>query len=272
MALGRLAALAEQLPERGAGGGHDLDRTREILGAHPVEEDTARQAHVGKHVALVLRLLCQLPGEVGADEEAGDGDVPPEPVIADGNEPRPLPHQGREHPGAVLARQDRQRPLPARPGGAPGSPVAIGRGAVDGGEEAAAGALVPAGEQVGGHADAVLVLREALVVGGGRERPPGPQVVLVGGEDEPPAQAVEAQPLPLLDGVDHGGGFGRRVGAQPGAGGVAADPERHGRHAGQVGEAVEDPAHGVLQRVPVVHAGADHELAVDLDAGVEEGA
>jgi hypothetical protein len=51
---------------------------------------------------------------------------------------------------------------------------------------------------------------------------------------------------------------------------IAAESERDRPHARQPGVAVEDAGQGVLQRGAVVDARADHDLAVDLDAPVEQ--
>ena len=152
-------------------------------------------------------------GEVGAGQEARHADVAPEEVVADGDEADVVPpergDEGGEHPGTVLTGEDghrRARALPSAPragggvaDGPTGRPVAGGRGAVDGGEEpgtdAEGGVLVaPEGRLEGpGHAQAVLVLGEALVGGGGREGPLGHQVVLVGGVDHPAAEAARGR-------------------------------------------------------------------------------
>jgi hypothetical protein len=60
------------------------------------------------------------------------------------------------------------------------------------------------------------------------------------------------------------------VGPHVGLGREAAESERDHPDGGQLGVLIEDPSHGVLQDRPVVHARADHHLAVHLDAGVEE--
>ena len=52
--------------------------------------------------------------------------------------------------------------------------------------------------------------------------------------------------------------------------GVAAQPERDRAHAGEPRVAVEDPGQRVLERGAVVDARADDDLAVHLDAPVEE--
>ena len=95
-------------------------------------------------------------------------------------------------------------------------PVAGGRRAVDPGEEAALDARSPPRPapselllEGAGHADAVLVHGEPLVVVGGRERAPGQQVVLVGGVHQPAAEGGPVDVLPVRDGVDHGLGLGR---------------------------------------------------------------
>jgi hypothetical protein len=55
-----------------------------------------------------------------------------------------------------------------------------------------------------------------------------------------------------------------------GLGVVVAHAEWDDADAGQLREAVEHPEERVVERRTVVHPGADHDLAVDLDAVVEQ--
>jgi hypothetical protein len=111
---------------------------------------------------------------------------------------------------------------------------------------------------------------EALVGLGGRERPTGEQVVLVGDERHAAPQHLEEGRLPGLDAVDHRGRLGPRVGPHPLLPVEAAHAERHHGHRSQLREPVEHPRQGVVEDGTVVDAGAHHDLAVDLDAGVEQ--
>jgi hypothetical protein len=52
---------------------------------------------------------------------------------------------------------------------------------------------------------------------------------------------------------------------------VAADAEGHHAQAGQLGVLVEHAGQGVVEHGAVVDAGAHHDLAVHLDAVVEQG-
>ena len=115
------------------------------------------------------------------------------------------------------------------------------------------------------------MLGEALVGGGRREGPLGHQVVLVGGEDHPPTEGVEEGLLPLLHEVAHRGGLGRVWGRMASSWENVLTPSGHAGHGGQARVAVEHPGQGVLQDGAVVAARAHHDLAVDLDAPVEQG-
>ena len=70
---------------------------------------------------------------------------------------------------------------------------------------------VDLGREDARHADAVLVLREALVLVGLGERPVGHEVVLVGREDQPATERVEVPLLPRVDRVEHRLRLGARV-------------------------------------------------------------
>ncbi len=65
-------------------------------------------------------------------------------------------------------------------------------------------------------------------------------------------------------------GLGARVGAHVGLRGVVAHAERHDADGGEAREAVEDPEQRVVERVTVVDTGAHDDLAVHLDAAVEQ--
>ncbi len=77
--------------------------------------------------------------------------------------------------------------------------------------------------------------------------------------------------LPALDQVHHPGGLGRGVRAHGGFHVEAAHAERDAGDRRQLRIPVEHAGEGVVEDGPVVDAGADHHLAVDLDAVVEEG-
>ena len=122
------------------------------------------------------------------------------------------------------------------------------------------------------HADAVLVHREALVrlrrrgtvarPGGSTRRPRTP----AGGRArawktscQSSTQSTTARRL------------GERCAARMrGSVEYRLTPERHHTDGGQVREAVEDADHRVVEYVAVVDARADHDLAVHLDAVVEQ--
>ena len=99
-----------------------------------------------------------------------------------------------------------------------------------------------------GHADAVLVLGKPVVGPGGGEGPAGQQVVLVGGIDQPTAQGLLVDALPLGDGVEDAGRLRGRVGAHLGLIGELADAQRHDADGGQGRVLVENAGHGVLER------------------------
>ena len=122
-----------------------------------------------------------------------------------------------------------------------------------------------------GHAHAVLVHGEALVGVGRREGAAGEQVVLVGGEGHPSAEDGEEHRLPVLHRVDDGGRLLLGVGPHRPLGGVPAHAQGHHADGGQLRILVEHAGQGVVEDGPVVHPGAHHHLAVDLDAGVEQG-
>ncbi len=112
---------------------------------------------------------------------------------------------------------------------------------------------------------------EALVGVGLGERAPGQQVVLVGRKGDPPADGGEEYRLPVLHRVDDGGGLLGRVRPHGALGRVAAHAQGHHAHGGQLRVLVEHPGEGVVEDRPVVDAGTHDHLAVDLDAGVEQG-
>ena len=83
-------------------------------------------------------------------------------------------------------------------------------------------------------------------------------------------ERLAEEDLPLVDGVEHPGGLAPRVRAHVGLLGVPAEPEGNHAHARQRRVAVQDPGQGVLERGAVVDARAEDDLAVDLDAAVEQ--
>ena len=122
-----------------------------------------------------------------------------------------------------------------------------------------------------GHADPVLGHLHALVRLGGRERPTGQQVVLVGGVNQASTYGGQEPLLPRLHDVDHGNGFVHGVGPHPRLIGVAAYPEGHHTEAGQFRELVGHAGQGVLQPWAIVEARAHHDLAVDGGPVVKQG-
>ena len=78
--------------------------------------------------------------------------------------------------------------------------------------------------------------------------------------------------LPLGHGVDDEGRLLGRVGPHLGLVGELADAQRHDADRGQRGVPVQDAGQGVLERRGVVDARADDDLAVHLDAPVEQDA
>ena len=126
------------------------------------------------------------------------------------------------------------------------------------------------GEKGAGQPDAVLVLGEPVVGARVGEGAASQEVVLVGRVDEASTERVGEAVLPGRDLVEDRGGFGGGGGAQARLGGVGADADRDDRGGGERRVAVEDPEECVVEDRAVVDAGADHDLAVDLDVGVEE--
>src|SRR4029450_9040569 len=74
--------------------------------------------------------------------------------------------------------------------------------------------------------DAILVLREAFVLAGDRERPPGEDEVLIGREDNPPTERILKPALPPFDDVEHGTGGSGGVPVHPRIRGVIAQAQR----------------------------------------------
>ena len=195
-------------------------------------------------------------------------------------------HERGEDARAVLPRHDRDRG--ARPPEVdgrrrrrrPGGAVALGRRTVDRREEPAAGA-----DRIGGascqrgphlglelacHPDAVLVLREAVVVAEGGEPPLGHEVELVGGVDQPAPERGDKPVLPFLDQVDDRRRLRGRVRPHLRLGRVVAHAKGNHAERRERREAVEDTEQRVVEDVVVVDAGADHHLAVHIDARVEQ--
>ncbi len=250
----------------------------------------------GSRHACVQWLVLQHAGDVGPGHQAGDGDVPAEEVVAHGDDTHVrqlVAEQRLEHGGAVLAGEDGDRRVavvgdrrPARCGafdqawrallGARGA-VSRRRRAVDPREEPGLHAVgggdvaVVRGFEGAGHADAVLVLGEAVIGLDGRERPAGEEVVLVRRVHEAPTDGLHAQLLPLLDEVDDGTGLIRGVGTHRGLGGVVAHPQGHARHGGEVAVLVQDARQCRLEGAGVVDPRAHHDLSVHLDPSVEQG-
>ena len=124
-----------------------------------------------------------------------------------------------------------------------------------------------------GHADAVLVHRRSpRSVSAGGNGAAGHQVVLVGGEHQPAAEqragtsaasasTASTTAAASADGVQ----AHRRLGVEP------AEPERHDGHRRQLRVLVEHAGQRVVEHRAVVDARAHHDLAVHLDAVVEQG-
>ena len=159
-------------------------------------------------------------------------------------------------------------------------PISIGASAIDPREESRARCVLcgcGAGErgpdlglERAGHADPVLVLGEALVRRERRERAAGEQVVLVGGEGEPPAECVGEHRLPPLDHVDHRAGLGASVRSHLRLAVVGAHAEWHHADRRECRETVEDAEECVVEHGAVVDPGAADDLTVHLDARVED--
>ena len=280
--------------EGGAVGGHDLDGMR----AGP-----RRSCRRGSGRARARRQAAgsASPGAASASTRLRSAPVskPVTPMLPPKNRWRPgaaptLPGAARaaaaRAPARRAAGEDRDGRVVHRRGGQPTDvmrglgargAVAVGGGAVDPGEEPAAdtrrldrftgerGAHL--GFERARHADAVLVLcarrRSPSSSGKGRPRE---QVVLVGRVDEAAAQRREVPRLPALDRVDVGRGFGLGVRAHLGLAVVRAHAERHHTERRELREAVEHAEQRVVEHRAVVDAGAHDDLAVHLDAGVEQ--
>ncbi len=111
---------------------------------------------------------------------------------------------------------------------------------------------------------------EALVGVGLGERPPGQQVVLVGGEDQPSAQHPQEALLGRVHDVDHDLGLGPGGGSHPRLGVVAAHAQGDDAQRRQLRVAVEHAGEGVGQDGPVVDPRAADDLPVHLDVVVEQ--
>ena len=121
------------------------------------------------------------------------------------------------------------------------------------------------------HADAVIVLRVAVVKVCLRRLDAGVQIELVAHLEGVAAKALKGT---VLEGPDHGNGFARELGL------IAVGPaktvlmlgkaERHDAQAGDLLMFLA-VAQGLFQLLAVVHAGAQHDLRVNLDAGCHDG-
>ncbi len=227
--------------------------------------------------------------------------LPPKKRVLDREQAHPAGQLGEErlqHGGAELARHDhiaaprrirgirrsrgghRVRSSGGRRGREAGRAVTVGGSAVDPREEprprAGTGPVVPGergahlGLERARHADAVLVLRTLVVRPERRERTVREEVVLVGGVHEATTERVGETRLPTFDDVDDGLRFGERVLAHLVLVVVRAHPERHDPDGRKRREPVEDPEEGVVEHRAVVDAGAHDDLAVHLDARVEQ--
>ena len=267
-------------------GRHDLDRMGQVGQGQPIEEATFVETGVGQEVAGGRAARGQGAGQVLTGEKAGHADVAAEEVVAHLLHRDVVPgvpgHERPEDAGSVGAGQHGDRTAVAaalehRDHGQAGGSIPLGRRRVHRGEEAVAHPTGAAGGRAGegvdegpGHADAVLVLGELVVRTGHRKRAPGQQVVLVRRVGQATAEDPRIDLLPLGHGVDDVRRLSRRVGAHLGLIGELADAERDDTDRGQLGVLVEDAGQRVLERGPVVDARADHDLAVHLDAAVEQ--
>ena len=121
------------------------------------------------------------------------------------------------------------------------------------------------------HADAVVVLRVAVVKVRLGRLDAGIQVELVAHLEGMAAKALEGT---VLEGPDHGDSLARQLGL------IAVGPaktvlmlgktERHNAQAGDLLMLLAE-AQGLLQLLAVVHAGAQYDLRVNLDAGGHDG-
>ena len=186
------------------------------------------------------------------------------------------PRGARGHRAPYVAREDRTgRPVRRRPGpvGQPrrrGSPRPARRRPRRRTRGGPRGRRRPPGEgrhEARHHADAVLVLGVALVVrAGGTAAPPA-------GSTRRPrrpgaGEGRVEQPCQTGDGVEDVLGLAEGVGRMSLVGerlSPAGPP-----HARQARVAVEDPGQRVVRGVAVVDPRADHDLAVHLNAAVEQ--
>ena len=121
------------------------------------------------------------------------------------------------------------------------------------------------------HADAVVVLRVAVVKVRLGRLDAGVQVELVAHLEGVAAKALKGA---VLERSDHGNGLARQLGL------IAVGPaktvlmlgktERHNAQARDL-LVILAKAQGLFQLLAVVHAGAQHDLRVDFDAGCHDG-
>ena len=111
---------------------------------------------------------------------------------------------------------------------------------------------------------------EAVVRRGGRERTAGHQVVLVGRVHQPVTEHGREDVLPVVDRVDDRRRLGDGVQPHRRLGVELRQAQRDDGHRRQVGEAVEDPGHRVVEHGAVVDAGTHDDLTTHLDPVVEQ--
>ena len=256
------------------------------------------QADVGQQVAVPGRLVGQHARQVGAGHQAGDAGVAAEELVGDRDRRgrrrgRATATSGADHLRAELAGQDADRRVAARPqrhrrgrerrGAQPGvrgrvrrqDPPPARRRRRRTRAAAPVGRRRPAAElelERAGHADAVLVHREALVVLGGRERPAGHQVVLVGGVDHAAGRAprvkTSCQSSTASTTAAASAGVCGRI---AGLGVEPRDAERHDGDRRQLRVLVEDRRRACRRATaPSLTPGTDDDLAAHLDAVVEQ--
>ena len=116
-----------------------------------------------------------------------------------------------------------------------------------------AGRVVDLGREGRHHADAVLVLGAAVVLGERRQRPTGQEEGLVGHVRQAPPEERGVALLPLRHEVAHRLGFGPGVGPHLGFTIVRAHPERHDPDGREPREPIEDAEHRVVEHRAVVY-------------------
>ena len=131
-------------------------------------------------------------------------------------------------------------------------------------------ALLESVDERARHADPVLDLGEILVLVLVWQRATGEEVVLVGGVDEAATEQRRRSAPATLDDLEDRASLVGGVRAHRLLAGVAADTERDDADRGKSRIALQNAGHRVLERLGVVHPRADDDLAMHLDAVLEE--